>query len=296
MKLFNNVASSCLLVMILGLIFIPHIVFAEGEDNGISVPPEGILPLGELSTENPALFDVISSGLVNAKVDTGNAGLAKVAPGEFLPISIKLANFGGGKRVDVLLQYMIFTSTGEKIYESDETVAVETTASFVKKIQVPFNTIGGVYTAKTSIVYQDQVVPATTQFPFTVERKIFGLFQSDLFLYGGSTLLVGILMFIFGHTFIKRRRAMRLTPFDYSDISHDMRTFYEILSDTIMEMRERVGDDALLIASNIDGLKIDKETGRVLAFTEHPSKIIATLVSEYEKILGKKVSFSLRRS
>ena len=59
-------------------------------------------------------------------------------------------------------------------------------------------------------------------------------------------------------------------------------------------MRTRVGDDALLIASNINGLKIDKETGRVLDLTDSPAKIIATLVAEYEKVLGKKVSFSFR--
>jgi hypothetical protein len=61
-----------------------------------------------------------------------------------------------------------------------------------------------------------------------------------------------------------------------------------------MQMRGRVGDQALEIASHIDGLKIDKETGRVLDLTEPPAKIIATLVSEYEKLLGKKVSFSFR--
>jgi hypothetical protein len=101
-------------------------------------------------------------------------------------------------------------------------------------------------------------------------------------------------MIFLGHGLIKRRRTTRLTPFDYSNIAHGERTFYEILSDTIMEMRGRVGDDALDIAAGVAGLTIDKNTGRVLAITEHPSKVIAALVSEYEKTLGKKVSFSFR--
>ena len=50
-----------------------------------------------------------------------------------------------------------------------------------------------------------------------------------------------------------------------------------------------------IIASQIEGLEINQDTGRVLHMTENPSKIIATLVSEYEKILGKKVSFSFRK-
>lgn len=232
----------------------------------------------------------------NAQINTTSAGLVtKVAPGELLPVSVKLLNFGGGKKVDVIVTYEIFNAKEESIYQIKETVAVETTASFVKTLQIPFTALPGIYTAKTSIIYGGQLVPATTQFPFRVERKIFGLFQNDFFLYGGITAIVGVLMTLLGHTLIKRRRTERLVPFDYSNIPHGKRTFYEILSDTIMEMRERVGDDALDIAANIDGLKIDKATGRVLALTDHPSKIIATLVSEYEKLLGKKVSFSLRR-
>ncbi len=278
MKSLNNSIFTCLLIMIAGLIL---------------ALPATASP--EAPTIGAPLFDVISQ-LKDSRVDTDSAGLVvKVAPGELLPISVKLSNFGGGKRVDVLVTYLIVTSAGKEIYSTTETVAVETTANFVKTIQVPFGTAPGIYTAKTSIVYQGQVVPAATQFPFTVERKILGIFQSDFFLYGGITTLVSIFMLALGHSLIKRSRRARFTPFDYSDIPHDQRTFYEILSDTIMEMRGRVGDDAINIAAHIDGLKIDKETGRVLAFTEHPSKIIATLVSEYEKLLGKKVSFSLRR-
>lgn len=73
-----------------------------------------------------------------------------------------------------------------------------------------------------------------------------------------------------------------------------MRTFYEILSDTIMDMRQRVGDQAIIIANSIDGLKIDPDSGKVLSISENPSKIIAELVSKYEVELGKKVSFLFR--
>lgn len=233
----------------------------------------------------------------NARVDTTSAGLSvKIAPGELLPISIKLSNFGGGKRVDVIITYGIFNSKGEQIYTTSETVAVETTANFVKTIQIPFEATPGKYIAKASIVYQDQLVPATTQFPFIVENKIIGLFQSDFFLYGGITALVGILMVFLGRFLIKRQKITRLTPIDYSDIPHDQRVFFELLSDTIMEMRLRVGDKALDVAKNINGLTINEKTGRVLKITENPAKIIALLVSGYDKILGQKVSFSFRKN
>lgn len=250
-----------------------------------------------LAHANPSRLQLAETATTqNAQVNTSNAGIAtKVAAGELLPISVKLSNFGGGKRVDVLVKYSIFNNNGNEIYSASETVAVETTDNFIKKIQVPFGTTPGTYTAKTSVTYQGQQVPATTQFSFTVERKILGIFQSDFILYGSIAIIISILLVLLGRLLIKRQRAMRFIPFDYSNIPHSKRTFYEILSDTIMQMRGRVGDDALIIASNINGLKIDIKTGRILTLTDKPAKIIATLVSEYEKRLGKKVSFSFRR-
>ena len=87
-----------------------------------------------------------------------------------------------------------------------------------------------------------------------------------------------------------------IAPVDYSDIPHETRVFYELISDTIMEMRQQVGENALEIAKQIEGLTIDEKTGRVLKLSAKPSKIVADLVSGYEKALGKKVSFSFRNS
>lgn len=227
----------------------------------------------------------------NARVDTSSAGLVtKVAPGELLPISVKLLNFGGGRKVDVIVHYAILANAGAEIYASDETVAVETTAGFVKTIQIPFGTAPGTYVAKTSVTYEGQLVPATTQFPFRVERRIAGLFQSDFLLYGGIALLVSIGMVVLGRSLIRRR----FKPIDYSNLPHDQRVFFELISDTIMGMRERVGDAALDIAAHTEGLVIDEQTGRVLKLTESPSKVIARLVFGYEQTLGQRVSFAFR--
>lgn len=232
-----------------------------------------------------------------AEIQTAGAGLvSKVAPGELLPLSVKLLNFGSGQKVDVTITYRIVDTQNKEIYSAEETVAVETTASFIKTIQVPFETIPGKYIAKSSILYKDQVVPAVTQFPFIVERKILGLFQSDFYIYGGILLLVSFMVGLVSHFWIKRRRASRLAPIDYSDISHDKRIFFELISDTVMSMRLQVGESALDIAKSIQGLVIDEKTGRVLELTGKPSKIVAELVSGYEKALGRPVSFSFRKS
>ncbi len=124
--------------------------------------------------------------------------------------------------------------------------------------------------------------------------------SNNLFLYGGIMFIlisiIGLFIGMFSRMIVKRRRAIRFQPLDYSDIPYSERTYYEILSDSIMGMRVRVGDDALVIANAIEGLKIDKKTGRVLSFSDDPAKIIATLISEYERLLGKKVSFTFRQN
>ena len=248
-------------------------------------------------TISPALFTKAADNLSlqNARIDTSSAGLSsKVAPGDFLPISIKLLNFGGGKKVDVIITYTLTNNKKEIIYSITETVAVETTASFVKNIQIPPNTPVGNYTAQASITYQDQIVPATTEFSFTVENRLFGLFRNELMIYGGVTLLASILMGILGRILVKKHRISRFKPLEYSEIPRDKRVFYELISDTVLNMRERVGDVAIDIASHIEGLVIDENTGKVLKISKSPSKIIAVLVDKYEKTLNQKVSFSFR--
>lgn len=225
---------------------------------------------------------------------SGGSLISKVAPGEFLPVSVKLLNFGSGRRVDVTIDYNIF-SNGNVILTEQETVAVETTASFVKLIQIPLDMQPGKYTARSSIVYKDQVVPATAQFQFTVEKKIAGIFISQFIVYSVITLLVGTGFSVVSRMIIKKRRTGRLIPHDYSKVEKDERIFYEIISDTIGQMRFRAGDDALEIAQNIPGLKIDGETGKVLDIERNPAKIIALLVLRYETLLGRKVSFAPRK-
>jgi hypothetical protein len=84
-------------------------------------------------------------------------------------------------------------------------------------------------------------------------------------------------------------------PHEYSDIPAPERLFYEIISDTIMQMRYRVGDRAIAIARSVDGLVIDEE-GRVLKINKDPAEIAALLILKYENSLGEKVSFAPRKA
>ena len=267
MKISNKIMFISLFAAVIGLIIILSIAFARSSsavDNAISVT----------NTINP---------------------IRKLAPGEMLPVSVNLSNFGGGDRVDVIIKYSILTNTNVEVYTTSDTVAVETTANFVKNVFVPSEIASGTYIAKTSIIYQGQITPALSQFSFIVENKILGIFQSDFIFYSSVSVLIGVLLVLFGRFLFNRFRVSRFAPLDYRNIPVNDRIYYEILSDTIMQMRGHVGDRALLIAAGISGFNIEPQSGRVLGFTEDPSKVIANLVSEYEKQLGKKVSFSLRK-
>lgn len=236
--------------------------------------------------------------VISVNAQTANEGMNnRLAPGELLPVSIKLINFGSQKRVDVIVTYSIFDASDNKIYSESETVAVDTTASFVKRIQLPYTIKPGMYALKSSIQYPYQEAPAVSSFPFKIEKKIGSFFISDIILYGlilAALLLAGFALMYLVIFFTGKKPRVRLH--DYSDKPKDQIIYYEMLSDTIMQMRLRVGDAAVDIATNIDGLEIDEKTGRVLNIADDPAKIIAVLVSEYEKKLGKKVSFSFRNS
>ena len=239
---------------------------------------------------------VIAQEPETGEVKTSGEGLiSRVAPGEFLPISVKLANFGGGRRVDVTIDYQILDSSNVVVLTETETVAVETTASYVKIIQIPHDLPPGRYTAFSNIIYEGQEVPATAQFQFTVEKKIAGIFVSQFTLYSVITILISIAFVVVSRLIIKRRRASRLIPHDYSDVPKQDRMFYEIISDIIMQMRYRVGEKALDIAKNIGDLVHNEKNGKVLEIKKSPAKIIALLVLQYEKHLGEKISFAVRK-
>ena len=224
----------------------------------------------------------------------GGGLISRIAPGEFLPISVKLVNFGGGRRVDVNIEYQILNSDGKVVLMEGETVAVETTASFIKNIQIPHNFFSGEYTTFSKVTYEGQEVPATSRFQFTVERKIAGVFVSQLILYGAITLLVGIVFVVISRLILKRRMS-RLVPHEYPDVLKQNRLFYEIISDIIMQMRCHVGNRAIKIANNIESLSIDENNGKVLEINKDPTEIVTLLMLQYKKHLGAEIKFLPRK-
>ncbi len=220
----------------------------------------------------------------------------KIAPGEFLPISVKLVNFGSQKRVDVIVTYQILDNNGQQVFSEGETVAVDTTANFIKRIQLPKDIKPDTYTVQTSMKYPYQEAPAISKFQIEVERKFGKFFISDLIIYGLSILVIVVIAVILTYFLSRQKQDFNIDYHDYSDKPKDQMIYYEILSDIISEMRLRIGEDALKIAEDIPDLQIDNKTGLILNINNDPSKIIATIIARYEKLLGHKINISLRRT
>lgn len=241
---------------------------------------------------------VVASELETASGEliTSDAGMViRVAPGEFLPISVKLINFGGRERVDVTIDYQVLDKNNNVLITQNETVAVETSASFVKNIQIPHSMAPGEYYALSKIVYRGQEVPATSRFSFSVEKKIAGIFVSMFILYVAIIIVVGI-FFVVVSRLILKRRVSRNNPHEYGNVPQKDRIFYEIISDQIRQMRFHEGDKALEVVNGIEGLKID-ENGKVLEINKDPAEIVALLMLQYEKYFGNKVQLdSLKKS
>lgn len=217
----------------------------------------------------------------------GTRRVSRVAPGESLPMTVKLMNFGEGERVDVTVHYNVVDPLGRVMIHETETVAVETTASFKRDIPIPPNFPTGQYTAYSQIEYRGQKVPAKSQFQFTVENKFWGLFISDFIQYALITVIVAILALIATRFVVKERRK-RFAPHKYSNVKKENRIYYELISDMIMQMRYREGDEAIELAQDIEGLKIEEDTGRVLEINKDPAEIITLLMIQYEKNFGRK--------
>ena len=100
----------------------------------------------------------------------------KVAAGDDLLMTIKLINIGSEGRVDVYLDYIINYTDGKTLLKSQETVAIETQASFVRTFRIPKDAKPGTYHLNTKITYANGKTAASEDsFEVIVKRTAFDL-------------------------------------------------------------------------------------------------------------------------
>jgi len=207
-----------------------------------------------------------------------------VSPDESLPVSIKLLNMGGSGRVDVKLTYRILDVGNNKISEEVETVAVETTANFVKQIKIPANLKPGRYFLLADLEYPDQKFPAVAKIPFQVEYKFLGLFLSQLAILS-AVIIVGLILIWLVIHYINKPRRVIMSKFEYKKIPARQKPYYELISDIILTMRLHLGDKAVKVANKIEGLNVSDQ-GEVLEIKKEPAEIVTLLTVAFQQCMN----------
>jgi hypothetical protein len=211
---------------------------------------------------------------------------AKIAPGEALPFAVKLINFGTRKRVDVGVRYQVSDMAGHEIVSEQETVAVDTTATLLKRLSLPASLAPGRYTLTALLDPQTQPVSALASFQFVVESKILGVYQSDFLRYALLAFALNVFLLLVVELIWYHRKNHYL-PHDYSHHLASRRIYYEMIDSLLTQMRFQVGDKAFELANSLPDLAVDATTGRVVEIAGEPARAVVELVAKYEAFMGR---------
>jgi len=119
---------------------------------------------------------VIGYGMMNFNLFKSNNSLLDVSinsnsysyvAGENINYQVHISNMGSENRFDATIKYLILDDLSNTITRKEETIAVETTASINRNIQLPTNIKPGKYSLLT-IVYYGRNQEAKTSFEFNV--------------------------------------------------------------------------------------------------------------------------------
>ena len=220
---------------------------------------------------------------------TGQLSVGKVAPGEQLPLQVQLINFGTpNESIDVTLTYSIRNDKNIVVLESAETVAVQTTSSFIKNVLIPMDFSTGTYTIDLLMTYKNQEFPAISKAKFKIKNRFLGFYTDDWFAAGPIMFVPLLLMFFW----LKRKKEdQKLLRPHYAHIAEEERTYYEMIHDIVVCIHKHVGDKKMQeIVDHIEGLTLDSSNLYVEELSGSIEEIISKLIYEYENIIGKKAN------
>jgi hypothetical protein len=114
--------------------------------------------------------------LLDIKIDTIKK---EVIPGDSLKYQVTLYNLGLTKRIDVFLNYTVRSVETDNIIAVDkETMAVETSLSFIRNLHIPEVTEPGLYTIEALAWYENKTASSVASFSVVKPPWIFSLLVS----------------------------------------------------------------------------------------------------------------------
>jgi len=117
-----------------------------------------------------------------------------VSPGEEVSGEISLYNLAGTGKVDVLVEYTILNKNGDEILHEQETIAVETSTSFVRSFKLPEGVGSGKYFLYVKTTYNGLVASASSQFNVGIAPPL-TLSEQILFIVVGVLIILALIIF-----------------------------------------------------------------------------------------------------
>lgn len=162
-----------------------------------------ILVMMEIESKSP-LFDI--------KMRIPNK-YQYVLPGEEISAQIELYNLGHTDRLDVFLDYIIKDSDGNEVIQEHDSMAIETSANFVKNIQLPKDLAYGKYVFYVRVNYDDKIASASAWFNV---NRMFGAFYKNSYIFIIFLIIVVILLIFSIIAILKKTKEIKkyLNPED----------------------------------------------------------------------------------
>lgn len=119
-----------------------------------------------------------------------------VFPGEEFLYNVEIYNLGERKRVDIGLEYFIKDPDNNTLLYDEESIAIETSLSFIKTFFIPVETKPGKYLVYVKLTHGEEVVSASSW--FTVKSRSY---RNNIIIIIGIILIVGLIIL-----FLKRKK------------------------------------------------------------------------------------------
>ncbi|MBI4151821.1 hypothetical protein HY496_02520 [Candidatus Woesearchaeota archaeon] len=186
----HRVVLSVLVLLSIVSLFFPSL--SVGQPESVGLPPSSVVP--------PALS--LSVGLLSE--------YAEINVGGTVVTTTRVVNHGLLHPKDVILRYILRTIDGEDVLELSETVAVQTSATFVKSIYVPLYLESGNYVIHVKAEYDGRETEATRSIVVLKrERSERGL----IYLVLGTVSFISLLFMTLTYAFTKQLiKLQRFVP------------------------------------------------------------------------------------
>jgi hypothetical protein len=142
----------------------------------------------------------VENGTFNLEIEIPSA-YQSLEAGDDIHFTTKIFNLAGENRMDVSLEYNIFSPEGDSIVHKSETMAIETQGSFVADLNIPRGASEGEYILETILMVNDEEAARSTEAFEIVSPENENLFY--LYVGLGALLFLSILFY-----FIKRSKVI----------------------------------------------------------------------------------------